>query len=255
MSKNIFIRLSATAATVAAVAAAASFVLAVPALAEEQVESAPSIAQAQTSAPAGGDGRLATLGDISGLRTDFGAEMRAFRAENERRWSELRSDLSSFKNTVIILLGGILATLLWPWVSRLWERRNSPGKASAATTAALLAVLLLSGCGSTGWEKFTLSDKRILILEEDIQASMVLGLTASAFSGQEFVLKFRDSQNNRVYVGDALRCNAIKQCGTMAASIVVPENAPAEPWTIHFFDKGWGEISPVPVKHRVESVE
>ena len=172
MTSNIFIR---PVAAVAALVGAALFMLAAPpALAEERpktevqvaqvaaenpsapaearAEAAPSIAQAQTSAPAGGDGRLATLGDISGLRTDFGAEMRAFRAEmreqraeNERRWSELRSDLSSFKNTVIILLGGILATLLWPWVSRLWERRNSSGKEIAqAGMVAFLAVSLLA---------------------------------------------------------------------------------------------------------------
>ena len=89
--------------------------------AEARMESPPRVAQAPS-----GDGRPATVGDI---RWQDG--------RNDQRWNDmraetraLRAELSSFKDTVILLLGGLLASHLAllgvALVALLRSREKSP---------------------------------------------------------------------------------------------------------------------------------
>ena len=137
---------------------------------------------------------------------------------------------------------------------------------------------LLSGCVTTNWEKSEFADKRVLVLEEDIQTEVLLAIGIKAYSGQKFILKFEDEQDNYVYVGEAVACPAINDCALTSASLIVPKDNAAGPWKIivsSLADRGativssaatwskwrnklmFGEkgIVPEPIKHRVEIVE
>ena len=175
---------SALVKVVVRVALMAALFLAPQALAAGQMETEPQVAQvaaAPPSAPAespvepairiaqapSGDAP-ATKNDIrwqseqnERLWNKMSDEMKEFRAESRAESRALRADLSSFKDTVILLLGGLLASHLAllgvALVALLRSREKSPQPGAApksehssrgiaqAASLALLAVLLLSG--------------------------------------------------------------------------------------------------------------
>ena len=117
-----------------------------------------------------------------------------------------------------------------------------------AVAALPLMAVLLTGCpaASTDWELSKFADKRALILEEDILIhpceivpggdSSIGGVAIKGDSGNQFVLKFRDGQNQQVFVGQAAACTIVglnpnPVCRFVPTSIIVPESEPSSNWT------------------------
>ena len=96
-------------------------------------ETAPSV---QSISPVQSDFRVAQAGGPppSGDELATKDDIRWLWDQNERRWSELRKDLSEFKNTVILLLGGIIGAMvaLMAMLFRNYNRGRENGKIASA---------------------------------------------------------------------------------------------------------------------------